>query len=212
MTKSLVLGAALATAFTSTAAFADVTANIGVASQYFWRGITLSAPAPQVSGGVDYAHDSGFYAGVWTSSEGLYGGPETDFYAGFGGEVEGISYDIGFISYQYLQAESLGYGTNQDFEEIYFGLGYGPVSFSYANDSDNETDYITLSGEFEGITLTYGSYAFDLDSTLDYTHIDIAYALTDELSIMYSTPDFDDATVIDDPSVIIMYGLEFDLK
>ncbi len=215
--KSFVLGAAMAaaftgSAFTTTAANAEFTANIGAASQYYWRGTSLSASAPAVSGGVDYGHESGFYAGIWTSSEGAYGGPETDFYLGFGGEVEGISYDVGFISYKYFQQESLGFGTTNDFEEVYLGLGYGPVGFSYAVDSDNETTYLTLSGEFAGVGLTYGDYTFDLSPASDYSHIDISYGLTDELSILYSMPDTDAAGAIDDPIFVIMYGLEFELK
>ena len=211
MTKSLVLGAALATAFTSTAAFADVTANIGVASQYYWRGTSLSGSAPAVSGGVDYGHESGLYAGVWTSSEGAYGGSETDFYGGFAGEVEGLSYDIGYVAYRYFQEETQGFGTGNDFEEVYLGLGFGPVSFFYANDSDNDATYYSLSGEFEGITLTYGSYEFDTAPAADYTHVDLGYGLTDELSVLLSMPSTDSPSPAE-TIFVISYGLEFEVK
>ena len=45
-----------------------ITANIGVASNYIWRGKTQSSDAPGVSGGIDYAHASGAYAGIWVSN------------------------------------------------------------------------------------------------------------------------------------------------
>ncbi len=213
MTKqSIVTAAAIAATLSSASAFADITANVGVATTYLWRGTNLSNSAPQVSGGVDYSHESGFYAGVWHGSEGAYAGPETDIYLGFGGEVEGISYDVGFISYKYLQQESLGFGANNDFDEIYVGLGYGPVGFTYAVDSDNETTYLTLSGEYENISVTYGAYTFDQTPTSDYSHIDISYALTDALSVTYSIPSYDDASVIDDPILVFSYGLEFEVK
>jgi uncharacterized protein (TIGR02001 family) len=45
-----------------------VTANIGVVSNYMWRGVTQTQDAAAVQGGVDYAHASGFTAGVWASN------------------------------------------------------------------------------------------------------------------------------------------------
>ena len=50
-------------------ASAEVSANVAVSNMYLWRGVNLSPDGGVVSGGLDYAHDSGFYAGVWTSSE-----------------------------------------------------------------------------------------------------------------------------------------------
>ena len=44
--------------------FASVSANVSIASDYIWRGMTQS-DGIAVSGGFDYAADSGFYAGIW---------------------------------------------------------------------------------------------------------------------------------------------------
>ena len=215
MTKSIALGAAMAAALTSTAAFAEITANIGVASTYLWRGQDLgiadtnaNGSQPQVSGGVDYAHESGFYAGLWQSSEGFTSSPETDLYIGFAGEVEDISYDVGFVSYMYFQDEvNDPAGGDRDFEEVYFGVGFGPASLFYANDSDNDTTYFSLSGEYEMFTVTYGDFAFDTSPASDYTHFDISVALTDELSLTYSKTDVDNS----EPLIVVSYGLEFEV-
>ena len=204
----LALSAAVAGVLVSSASFAGVTANIGVATNYLWRGSSLSNEGPAVSGGVDYAHDSGIYAGVWQSSEGFVeadGGNatgETDLYAGYSGEAGPVSYDVGFVSYKYLQDDRV------DFDEIYFSVGYDFVSFFYANSSDLETDYMSLTFEYDRYSLVYGDYAYDLDSTSDYSHFDLSAALTDELSITYSQSDI---TGDDDGRLVVSYGLEFEL-
>ena len=48
--------------------FASVSANVTFATDYIWRGMTQTGGDPAVSGGFDYAADSGFYAGIWGSN------------------------------------------------------------------------------------------------------------------------------------------------
>jgi len=205
----LAISAALASALLSGAAVADVTANVGATSNYLWRGVSLSNEAAAVSGGVDYSHASGAYAGVWQSSEGASGSAETDVYAGFSGEAEGVSYDIGFVSYMYPQTT-----PSVDFAEVYFSAGYEFAEFFYANSSDLElgtgkgSDYMALTLSYDKFSVVYGDYSFD-DSSNDYTHVDLGVALTDELSLTYSQ---NDITGDDDGRLVIAYGLEFDVK
>ena len=203
--QSLIIGAAIAATLTSSMAYAEATANIGVSTVYLWRGFNLSANQPNVSGGVDYSHDSGAYAGLWNASEGASGvtgaggvatvSMETDFYFGYAGEMEGISYDVGYIAYTYPQEKSF------DFEEAYLSLGYGPVSFGYSIGMDTAADYLSLTAEYDIFSVTYGDY--DTSS-----HIDLGVALGDELSLTYSTPSDtgDDATIL-----MFSWGKEFSL-
>ena len=44
------------------------TANIGLFSEYIFRGISQTGGKPAVQGGFDYSHASGFYAGTWASN------------------------------------------------------------------------------------------------------------------------------------------------
>ncbi|MBU3641512.1 TorF family putative porin [Polynucleobacter sp. Fuers-14] len=112
----------------STAAFAadepaapevsPITANVTVASNYIYRGITQTNNKPAIQGGFDYAHESGFYIGNWNSSitwiSDSYPGAgqgghsvsapvEMDFYAGFKKELigEGFATDVGVLQYYY---------------------------------------------------------------------------------------------------------------
>jgi uncharacterized protein (TIGR02001 family) len=115
--------------FTSTAALAEVTANAAATSNYLWRGQEQTAGEAAISGGIDYASESGFYAGTWASNaswadEMTY---ELDLYAGFGGEIsETLSYDVGFIYYAYPDAAS---SADADFSEVYASISMGSFSF-----------------------------------------------------------------------------------
>ncbi len=114
ISKSLMAASVLAaTTLASGAAMAEVSMNIGATSNYIWRGVTQTADEAAVSGGLDYSHESGFYAGTWTSSLGNNdAGAEVDFYAGFGGSVSDFSYDINVTAYTYPQLE------DADFTEV----------------------------------------------------------------------------------------------
>ncbi|MEM7452142.1 MAG: TorF family putative porin, partial [Pseudomonadota bacterium] len=46
----------------------DLSANVGISNNYIWRGLTQTENGTAVSGGIDYAADSGFYAGTWVSN------------------------------------------------------------------------------------------------------------------------------------------------
>ena len=45
-----------------------ITGNMGLFSEYRFRGITQTFGKPAFQGGLDYAHSSGFYAGNWNSN------------------------------------------------------------------------------------------------------------------------------------------------
>src|SRR5256885_16505330 len=45
-----------------------ITGNVGLFSQYIFRGLTQTNRDPALQGGFDYAHSSGFYAGTWASN------------------------------------------------------------------------------------------------------------------------------------------------
>ncbi len=45
-----------------------LTANVGLFSQYIFRGLTQTDRQPAIQGGFDVAHQSGFYAGTWASN------------------------------------------------------------------------------------------------------------------------------------------------
>jgi uncharacterized protein (TIGR02001 family) len=189
LTKISLIAAALSsTLFVSQSALAEVSANIGATTNYIWRGVSQSSDAASVSGGIDYAGDSGFYAGTWVGSLGDsdsgFNGTETDFYLGFGGEVEGFTYDIGYIYYLYTELDDSNFG------EIYVNAGFGNFGVGVAYTVNSELDEgagfeggdiyyslsyggIALGNEFE-LALSAGLYTFDSDGSendYNYSHV-----------------------------------------
>jgi uncharacterized protein (TIGR02001 family) len=138
--KKLFLALLMAVGFAS--AQAQVTGNLGLTSDYRFRGISQSQNAPAVQGGVDYAHSSGFYVGNWNSSvsSDVYtngSGVESDLYAGFKKDIyKGLTLDVGSYNYFYPRATN-GTSTNFDTNELFVGLGYGPVSVKYSQSLSN---------------------------------------------------------------------------
>ncbi|MGA0805261.1 MAG: TorF family putative porin [Pseudohongiellaceae bacterium] len=105
---------------------AELTGNVSVTNNYLWRGLTQSINEAAIQGGLDYASESGFYAGTWVSnvsydSDDVYS-YEHDMYFGFAGEASGVGYDIGYLYYNY--DENAGF----DFAEVYGSLGVGNFS------------------------------------------------------------------------------------
>jgi uncharacterized protein (TIGR02001 family) len=80
-----------------------VTGNVGLTTDYVFRGISQTWEAPTVQGGVDLTY-GGFYAGVWSSGvEGVPSNAEVDLYAGYKARTGRLLWDFGFIYYAYPQ-------------------------------------------------------------------------------------------------------------
>jgi uncharacterized protein (TIGR02001 family) len=47
-----------------------LSANVGLYSNYVFRGISQTGGDPAIQGGLDYTHSSGFYLGTWASNVG----------------------------------------------------------------------------------------------------------------------------------------------
>jgi uncharacterized protein (TIGR02001 family) len=108
---------------------APLTANIGVFTDYRYRGISQTRLKPAIQGGVDYAAANGLYVGVWASNikwikdGGGDASVEIDLYGGYKGEIQkDFTYDIGFLTYQYPGHKL---PTSPNTNEIYGALTYG---------------------------------------------------------------------------------------
>lgn len=131
LSKTLIASALIASAGI---AQAEITANVGVVSNYYFRGITQTDDGAAIQGGFDYSNGSGFYAGVWSSNVD-FGGKESteiDLYSGFGSDIgaTGISYDVGTIYYAYPGAGGDNGGGDLDYAEIYTTFSYSVLSAS----------------------------------------------------------------------------------
>ena len=149
MRKSLittaVLGCLAAPSFVFAADAApasDFTAsyNVGLFSQYIFRGLTQTNNKPALQGGFDVSHKSGLYIGGWasnvswlrdnagTSTAPLYnsgGSLEIDLYGGFKTEVQGVGIDLGALQYYYPGSLNNAVYDKANTTELYGALSYG---------------------------------------------------------------------------------------
>ncbi len=164
--------ALMAGALMTTTASAQVSFNIGWASEYYYRGIFQKESSG--SAGIDY-ESGGFYVGSWAADVG--DGLEVDGYFGYGIETEeGFSASVGFTGYYYT-------GEFDDtYEEINLNLGYGIFSVEYSvgeydnfSGPDLDYDFLALTLDFgNGFYGTYGTFGDDFDG--DY--IEVGYGVT----------------------------------
>lgn len=145
--------------------------NVGVTSDYRFRGISQTSTKPALQAGADFAHKSGFYLGVWGSNVkwikeyagATDGSLEIDLYGGYKGEIsKDFSYDVGLITYQYPSNNA---ATNANTTEFYGAVTYAMVTAKYsrsagnfvANPSSSGSAYFEIAANVDlgnGFTLT----------------------------------------------------------
>jgi len=177
---------------TASVASAEVSYNIGYASEYYYRGINQKNSSASV--GADF-EEGGFYAGTWAADVG--DGAEIDGYFGYGIETEqGISVSLGFTGYYYT-------GEFDDtYEEINLNLGYGLFSLEYSvgewDGFGDEADYDFLAGTVElenGLYGTYGTFGDDFDG--EYLELGWGTTISDidfGIAVILSSDELSDQT------------------
>jgi uncharacterized protein (TIGR02001 family) len=206
--KKLILASAISAAFVGSFAQAEEAAapehvisyNVGVTSDYVFRGISQSRNRAAFSGGLDYSHTStGLYAGTWVSTISWVNDAtasttanvpyEQDFYAGIKGDIgAGFSYDAGAI-YYYYPHHKLGTAPNANTTEVYGKVAYGPVylKVNYATGDAFWTSnkagsyYVDASGDFpvmDGLTLNLHAGRFQFKEAPGWSYSDWKVGLT----------------------------------
>lgn len=168
-----------------------ITANVGLYSNYVFRGISQTGGDPAIQGGLDYSHSSGFYLGTWASNVGwiedyqLYtsGNVEIDLYGGFRGDIgqTGLTFDVGAI--QYIYPGKRGAAVDADTSELYAALGWKWFTVKYSYYVSDEvfgfanadgSDYLAVSASVPvgetGLTLgaSWGTFKFENNGAQDY--------------------------------------------
>lgn len=214
--KTSLVGALLAL---SGIAQADVSANIGWASEYHYRGIFQKTSS--ASAGLDY-ESGGLYAGTWAAdvdngcdsetgecSDGM----EVDLYFGYGASVGDVDLSIGYTGYFYT-------GDFDDtYQEVNLGAGFGAVSLDvavgqYDNFDGPTQDYtyyaLTFAAE-NGLYATVAGFSQDFEG--EYLELGYGTTVTDAeidlgISVILAN---DDLIGEADESLIFTIGKSFDL-
>ena len=189
------------------AAGIDLSWNVGVATDYVFRGFTQTMGDPQVFGGLDVTSGI-FYAGVWASNVdfGDETDAEVDLYAGVTPTLGPIEANFGVLYYGYVNAPSdseYGYWEAKAAGSVPVGpatvgaaVYYSPEFFAETgeawyeevNASFSPTDKISVSGAF-------GHQDVELAGDYNTWNLGAGVAITDIISIdvRYHDTDLDDA-------------------
>jgi len=164
---SAAVAAACSTPFAALAAEPEYTisGNVGLFSDYRFRGYTQTDYNPALQGGIDYAHKSGFYLGNWNSNvnANVYNGAslEMDFYGGYKATFGEFGLDVGTIYYYYPGGTQYNPNFKPKNWEVYVGGSWGPLSAKYYY---SFTDWFGLTAPG---TNSKGSQYIDLTGTFD---------------------------------------------
>lgn len=196
----IALAAATATVALAGAASAQelkLSYNVGVTSDYVFRGVSQTQEDPAIQGGIDLS--SGIvYAGVWASNVDFGAADPTaeiDLYAGIKPTVGDTSFDFGVYYYGYVEDKGLTPGQFGYFEAkgavskafgpatlgaaVYWSPEYpgkgGNSTYVEANAALPIAEKLTLSGAVGHQAIkNYGDY--------NTWNLGVSYALTDKLS------------------------------
>lgn len=145
----------------------SITGNVGLFSQYVFRGITQTDEDPALQGGFDLTHETGLYAGLWGSNVSWIGdfgssdggnSLELDLYGGYRnafGESD-FGYDVGLIYYWYPGDTNAGF--DPDTVELYGALTWKWAGFKLWYSLD---DYFGYPGD-TGSNGSDGTIYYDL--------------------------------------------------
>jgi len=157
---------------TAPAAAVSLSGDIGVFSQYVWRGVPQNVGLPAVQGDFSADLGGGASAGVWYSdSYGTGNGTganvvEFDWTLDYSGSVGALGYSVGGIYYSYL------YDGHSNFEEAYLGLSYdtmlAPSITVYYTLGDSGNDFYLGGDTWIDLGVSGSGGGFDYSGTLSF--------------------------------------------
>ena len=155
-----------------------LSANVGIASQYVFRGVSQTSEDPAIQGGFDATYGI-IYAGVWASN--LNWGVtdthiEMDWYAGIKPVTGKVTWDLGVIYYTYPGSNDVALGGEPNYVELKLGAS-GEVwkggtlggTVYYSPDYTLETGNVwTFEGTFAQELPKFGMFTPTISGTLGY--------------------------------------------
>ncbi len=156
---------AVATPAVVTAQESSLSANVGLVSDYRFRGISQNYKRPALQGGVDYSHASGAYIGTWASMV------DDDFLA----DTHGIEVDI-YGGFKF----PLGAGWTGD---------VGVLQYIYPGESWWNTTELYAAASWEWFSVKYShsvskkTFGYDDSRGSGYLEVNAAYPLANGLTL-----------------------------
>lgn len=183
----------MASAMAVAPANAEVSASAGISNMYLWRGQDLGKGSAMASADLTYS-EGGAYVSTWIASGDFAAGNEYDLGAGYAGEAGDFSYDLGVWTYLYSNDDTKYF----ELSEFVGSVGYGPaflgltknitgkLNGAAAEEASGVMDtYLTLGASFGDVSAFIGA-ASHVGEDQDYTHVQVEYAYSEELSFGFS--------------------------
>ncbi len=151
---------ALSALLAGTANAGELSGDVGLVSDYVFRGVSQSNQNPAAQAGLSYSFDNGFYFGTWASQVDFNtrADAEVDFFVGYGFDIsENVVADVQALRYVYPGEGSLNYN------ELVFNLSIREnlsVTLAYTDDIYN----FDVDGYYVGV-----GYDFALPGELTLT-------------------------------------------
>ncbi len=218
MRTAFACAAAVAVLLTAGAASAqdspEIAWNLGVTSDYVFRGYSQTSEDPAIFGGVDVTAGS-FYAGAWASNVdfGDDTDAEVDIYGGYRTEVSGFAVDVGVVGYLYVSQPA---GADYDYAEFKAAASraFGPVTLGAAVywspdffGADEEATYVEANAAFSPaakwtVSGAVGHQALDVNADYATWNAGVAYAVSDNVAIDVRYHDTDVTGPLSDDRVV----------
>ena len=140
-------------------------ADIGIQSQYIWRGAAQGTGQASVQGDAGVEHESGVSANIWFATGVGADETEYDITVDYSGEAGDIGYSVGYIMYKFANDSTL------DADEFYLGASMGIASATvYIGDGYNNIELgagQTVADMFDA-SITAGVTTPDAGSSATY--------------------------------------------
>ncbi|HIP06541.1 MAG TPA: hypothetical protein EYG66_01535 [Mariprofundaceae bacterium] len=152
--------------------------NIGLYSQYVWRGQRQSVGAMSVQGDVGLAHDSGASANVWFATLGAGNATEFDITLDYSADLEFMSYSAGMILYRYHNNGAA------NASEVYAGVSHDLGSATAYYDIDSKNIWLDLTSGIELAELAIeGTLSFSAPDVGTSEFVNLAIGVSKEIEM-----------------------------
>lgn len=167
------LAAAILAPMSGSAQEAELTAEVGWVSEYYYRGIPQKTSS--ASAGVELGLN-GLYAGTWAADVG--DGAEVDLYGGYLQDFGEVTLGVG----------GTGYFYTGDFDDTYLEgnlfAGVGPIGVEFSlgrweafDQPTEDYTFLAVTGEHEGAYATVGTFGGDFSGS--YGEVGYGFAVSD---------------------------------
>jgi uncharacterized protein (TIGR02001 family) len=158
MKKILLASAVTSAMLLPSLASADLSATVGLVSDYTFNGVSQTDSSPALQVGLDYGTDD-FYVGSWASN--------VDY-----GDADDTVLELDFYGGKYFQISQA------------LGLDAGLAYYTYHGDSDNDDGYVSMDSAYGeayaklGVASEFGQSEFNVWYAWDYAGSEAGHVVT----------------------------------